>query len=109
MSQNDGVIALFTERVTREVDLGELLPAKRGVMVPVYVNAPGILTHWFGGRADGVQMRAADERERTCQVVAAFYGWSLDKVQLMEDSFLNWFFNQGMRLRREYLESLKNA
>ncbi len=123
---NQDALARLTQRETRKLDLGEMSKKYAGLTVDVWVNAPHVLEHWFGGReatetertdSEGKLIRetvyapmdGADERERTCKVVSALCGWDYEKVDGLEDGMLNWLFNQAWRLRREYLDELKNA
>lgn len=126
MPQNDGFLQWATERVVRQLDAGEYSAKRKGMMIDVVVNAPGIQQADTGGREFTITestdekgnvtkamtfaaIPAEEEYARTRRVVCVLYGWQLDQVERLDDGLLNWLYNEGMRLRREWLTEEKNA
>ena len=126
MPNNDDFLQWATERITRSLDAGGYSPKRQGALLNVVVNAPGIQQADTGGREFTITettdekgnvtkamnfaaIAPEEEYARTRRVVCKLFGWPAEEVERLDDGLLNWLYNEGMRLRREWLAEEKNA
>ncbi|MGB8644048.1 MAG: hypothetical protein WCF84_02335 [Anaerolineae bacterium] len=120
----DALVAL-AEPETRPLDLGGYAAQLKGQIVPVRVNAPGVIEAYNRGRGRTVKTDydnagqathtettytpdpTGAEYERYRAAVCVLYNQPLAAVSKLDDNLLLWLFNQGWELYTAYHEELQ--
>lgn len=112
MSDNNEFFDWMARKETREIDIGDFAPARKGQKLSVWVNAPGVVQSLYGGRAFSV-VETTDEHgkpstetkyeseppekqhERMQRAVSILFEMPFDKVIQLDDTVLLWLYDRG--------------